>query len=1267
MFKERIVIVVFALMCSLNICKAQLQPLSYRPVASRYSNPLDRVVIISSAPDLLHIYDPSTTNDTTVSLPKPPLGLAVSPDGLHAAVTHDGLLSWIDLSAASIIKTIPITGQPTTVFMSDAYAMYYLAGNGYTGGINGVNLQSGTAVTAPGLSYYYATNGVFDATQQYMYLSQDGSEPDDMEKATIANGQLTSAGQWPYHGEADCSPYYLSADGTRVYTSCGTVVHASSDKTTDMYYLQTLPINLTSYGSFAESASLGLLATIQGSYSASTSTSPDIQIQLFHSDYFTPAGTLALLPFTTPSGSYAAHGTAVSFSKDSSRLYVVAQADSTSNLANGWGVEVFNIASPAACSVILASPYLSIASSGGYASVAITATPDCIYTATTNQPWISFGSGAFGSGNGTLEWIARPNTQSQSRGATITINGQTLTIQQSAAPAALPNPAPLSFNVVDSNYSTALDRVIAAAASPNELHIYDPAGQTDTVVSLSLAPTCVSVAPDGLHAAVGHDGYVSYVDLQAGSVLSVFSVPTTVSHVLLAGNGYIYVSAGAIFSIQIATASVTATGSNLGGLGVGGPARLEPNGKYFYAFSGGYSKWDITNGPAVSYSSSSFSFDLGSGGWLFQDGTEIIGQNGQTFTSSDVEAQDGQYLGTFPGVTGIQWAADSSALRSTALIPVSNSSSFPTTPLGGDQVEFFGDAYLGAAGSIPLPQFSEAGNSYTAHGLFAFWNSSATSLYVIQRADSSANLVSTDAAFTIRASSPPPGCTVAPLGAFETLPAGGGFGGAPVSAGIGCPWTATSDSSWLSITAGAIGGGSASISWSAGANTGTTSRRANIAIGGMSYPVTQLGTSATALALSAGSLSFSATFGNTTAIPAQSFSVKTGTAPFTVAANPSWVTVTTGASNAYSVTVNPANLPAGTNTGGVTVTAADGQVQLVIITLAVSQNLTAAPASLSFQYGPADPLPTASFILADGSTGSTSFTMYPNAYITTKASSSTLPATIQVTPVATLLPGTYSTSIAIYADNQSIIFPVKIMHTGAPVTVTAITDAANFSKGAVSPGEIVVIFGSNLGPATLTSFTLLQNRLPTSLAGTSVTFNQYPAPIIYTSAGAVSVIVPYELAGQSTASVSVSFNGSESAEFTQPLAPTAPHFFTSSYQAAGQLVALNSDSSVNSSANPAAAGSAVVLYATGEGVTSPPGIDGSLVGSTLTQPLANVTVTIGGQPANVLYAGGSPGSIEGLLQINVRIPAGTPVGNAPITLVIGANTAPSGGTIAVAP
>ncbi len=835
------VILALGLLGSFKVCHAQLQPLSYRPIAVRYSVTLDRLVTISTAPDLMHIYDPSTTNEITINLPKPPLGLAVSPDGLHAAVTHDGLVSWIDLSAASVIKTLPIPAQPTTVFMSDTYVMYYVPGNGYVGGIGGVNLTTGAIVTYAGLNYYYATNGVFDSSGQFMYLSQDGSSPDVMEKATIVNGVLTPAtpSQWPYFGPANCGLYYLAADGTRVYTSCGAVVSVTPNKTTDMYYLQSLPINLTPYGWLSESASLGMLATIEGSYSSPTPASPDTRIQLFHSDFLTPAGSLALLPFTTPNGAYPAHGKAVFFSRDSSHIYVVALADSSSNLSNGWAVEAFNIQNPAPCGVTLASSSVSIASSGGYASVAINATPDCIYTAAANQPWITLASGGFGSGNGTLQWIVRPNTQLQSRSGAITVNGQPLNIQQAGAPPALPNPAPLGFNVVDSDYSVALNRIIAVASSPNELHIYDPAAQTDAVVSLNLAPTCVSVAPDGLHAAVGHDGYVSYVDLQARTLLRVFPVQSPVGAVLLAGNGYIYVPSSLLsgmLSIQIATGAITI--ANTGGAS-GSSARLEPNGKYFYTFPGLY-KWDITNGPAVFYSSAPFGGNYGNTGWLFQDGSDIIGGSGQVFTSSDVKAQDGLYVGAFP--TGIQWAANSSALQSTAVIPYTSPYPYPPTLLFDTQLHFFGETYLGSSGSIPLPQVIVGSNSYLAHGRFAFWNSSATSLYVVQRADSSANLLSTDAVYTISPAFPPSGCAATPVGVFAPLSAAGGFGTMQVAAGAACPWSATSDSSWLSITAGGIGAGSAYISWFTAANTGIASRTANITLGGKSYPIVELGT-----------------------------------------------------------------------------------------------------------------------------------------------------------------------------------------------------------------------------------------------------------------------------------------------------------------------------------------------------------------------------------------------------------------------------------------
>jgi uncharacterized protein (TIGR03437 family) len=1251
-----------------SFCDAQLQPLTFHPVVSLGSKPLDRVVMISASPDLLHIYDPVTANDATIVLPKTPLSLSVTPDGLHATVGHDGLVTWVDLVSSSILKTLTVPGQVNNVIAGDTYAWIFIAGNGYTGGMTGLNLSTGAVLAGPGLSFYYATAGVLDATQTALYLSQDGSSPNDMEKVSIASGQIANGSNWPYHGDyPDCGPYYLSADGSRIFTSCETVVHASSDKKVDMNYLRTLPVNSFPIAGLAEAASLKKLAVIASTYQYGPpqSISADTQVQLFDTGYLTSAGNVSLLPFVIPSGSFPAHGKAVFFSKDETRLFVVVQADATSNLSNNFGVEVINIGTPPVCAVQLAASSLTADAAGSLGSVALKATPDCFYSAKSNVDWINLAGSSFGSGNGTVQWIVRPNYTAQSRTGAITINGQDYTIQQNAAPASPQQPARLSFNVVDAAYSGAMDRIVAVSTSPDELHIYDPVAQADKTIPLVMPPFAVSVAPDGLHAAVGHDGWISYIDLQGAAVLKSFPIVTDVHHVLLAGNGYIYAFPARdwsdIYSLEIATGNVT----NTGAIYEGRIPRLEPNGKYFYLSGDGwFSKWDITKGAAVSIKDNPGQ-GLGGNYWMYQDGSQLISDGAKLYATSDVPAQDAKYTGTYPNISSIIWAANSSTLHSTALIPNSNSSFNNSSPPLDTQVQFYGDAYLGFAGTLPLPQFPAGGKNYPGHGLFAFWNSPATALYVIERADTTAMLPSTDAVYTINPSMPPAGCTAAPAGPLATLPAGGGFGSTVITAGAGCPWSAASDSSWLTINSGAIGAGPASISWSAAANTGGT-RSANITIGGQSYPVTQLGAGVAALTLSQTAFMFSADWSSTSPVAAQTFSVKSGSGPFTVAATSPWITVTAASSTMFSVSVNPGSLAAGTNLGSVNVTAADGQIQSVTVTLTIAPKVVISPSPVTLQYGPGDPLPSATISVANGTSSTSAFSVSGQGLANATPSSGFLPASIQVSPSSIAGVGSYSTNLTIYIGNQYYQVPVKITVLGAPVSVTAITSASDFSRGAVAPGEIVVLWGSGLGPATLAAYTPSQTgAVPTKLFGTTVTFNNYVAPLLYTSAGAVGAIVPYEVAGQSSANVVVSYNGSVSAVFTQSLAPTAPHFFSTTNAPAGQLLAVNSDYSPNSKANPAPAGSVVVLYATGEGVTSPPGIDGTTVGSRLTQPLANVTATIGGQPADVLYAGGSPGLIEGLLQINLRIPAGTPPGNPLVSLQIGAAAIPPGGTIAV--
>lgn len=262
-----------------------------------------------------------------------------------------------------------------------------------------------------------------------------------------------------------------------------------------------------------------------------------------------------------------------------------------------------------------------------------------------------------------------------------------------------------------------------------------------------------------------------------------------------------------------------------------------------------------------------------------------------------------------------------------------------------------------------------------------------------------------------------------------------------------------------------------------------------------------------------------------------------------------------------------------------------------------------------------------------------------------------------------------SWQVRIY-DNGKLLTSVPFYVSAAPSpgpVITAVKNAASYASGTVSVGEIVVIFGWGMGPDQLVGLTLNSAGLvSTSAGGTTVQFNGIAAPMIYSFASQVSAIVPYELTG-ATAQVTVSYQGQTSAAFPVTVASAVPGLFTANSSGSGQVAALNQDNTLNSVAQPAAQESTIVLFATGEGQTSPPGVDGKLAAAPLPQPLQNVTVTIGDVPATVRYAGGAPGEVAGVLQVNASIPPGVFGSSVPIIVQVGNASSQAGATIEVAP
>ncbi|MBV8729572.1 MAG: hypothetical protein JO336_07165, partial [Acidobacteriia bacterium] len=94
---------------------------------------------------------------------------------------------------------------------------------------------------------------------------------------------------------------------------------------------------------------------------------------------------------------------------------------------------------------------------------------------------------------------------------------------------------------------------------------------------------------------------------------------------------------------------------------------------------------------------------------------------------------------------------------------------------------------------------------------------------------------------------------------------------------------------------------------------------------------------------------------------------------------------------------------------------------------------------------------------------------------------------------------------------------IRLLQPPAPAaSLRAVTNAASNQAGAIAPGEIVVLYGSAIGPSHFQSYRLDANGMvPTSVAGTSVTFNGIAAPVLYTSPVQVAAVAPFGLTGQS--------------------------------------------------------------------------------------------------------------------------------------------------------
>lgn len=226
------------------------------------------------------------------------------------------------------------------------------------------------------------------------------------------------------------------------------------------------------------------------------------------------------------------------------------------------------------------------------------------------------------------------------------------------------------------------------------------------------------------------------------------------------------------------------------------------------------------------------------------------------------------------------------------------------------------------------------------------------------------------------------------------------------------------------------------------------------------------------------------------------------------------------------------------------------------------------------------------------------------------------------------------------------------------VSPSCLVHAATFAVVPFSPGALMTVFGSHLGPAQGTVFSLDENgRVGTSLGGVSMSVAGKPAVLLYVQDRQINFIVPWTTPpDDSVVPVCVTFDGATTC-ISVATTMLAPGVFA---RGAGSA-AINQDGSINEAGSPAPRGSVVSVFMTGTGLISGDLIDGGVAGSTLQYVNAEVSAiyspSAGGctlfscpsfpNSANVTvqFAGAAPGLVLGVTQINLVIPADMPPGD----------------------
>lgn len=317
---------------------SSLRELAYNVIDAAYSDSMERLITVSSAPDnALNIINPATGEQQSILLNYAPTSLAISPTGDSAVVGHNGAVTYINLQTASLIGFYDITGFKVFDLALDGKGIAYASPteNVQWGTLKTINLTTGALQDSP---YAYLRGGAYLQIADAMnglYTLDTGLPPVDIEKFDTTSNPPVHLYESPYNGDFDMGDYanygmWLTEDEKYLLTAGETLFQLSSSQDEDMLYVRSVSDDDGDYTTTLmhadHSQEAGKLVVIQDNSAADANNPYKLKV------YTMP--TLALDEELSVSAlDPASSGSAVTpqfvfFNSDGSKLYSILQQDS---------------------------------------------------------------------------------------------------------------------------------------------------------------------------------------------------------------------------------------------------------------------------------------------------------------------------------------------------------------------------------------------------------------------------------------------------------------------------------------------------------------------------------------------------------------------------------------------------------------------------------------------------------------------------------------------------------------------------------------------------------------------------------------------------------------------------------------------------------------------------------------------------------------------------------------------------------------------------